>query len=415
MKNVIIVFALSLVANIVFSQKAHFVESIKASYPENGQFNFYPNENSSKIGHFVLTENDKFLAKSKMPLRMIFEDTEGKQTETKGKYDIEKLALFFDIPEDLKNEEMYKLSFFFNKTEWHTIYFRTSKYDSFFEKIKAINFEFDSVKCVSAATIDEPFEDAEVAAMNSEENKFITLKLEGNWRDPLHPIYTDGFYNFLDYPDKKSFNANGIVDSIVQVAKEIHAKRKKLEQELEEVKDDRWKRTQKRNEIQMLRRSSKHNLNTGKEDVLVNGYKIPKRPELNSQIEFSQKAKVGRVSVKDFNKKKVFKVKPAKLKILVPDICALKPVFDLCQSYIPIREKEIEGQLQELMAYFEAKGVDESILSRENFERKISARKSENVENLSKAKSIISEFKYSFTRELPNFDQTTSHLSVPIN
>jgi len=415
MKKLSILFFFCFVTNIIIGQQAHFIESIKSSYPEDGQFNFYPNENSTKIGHFVLTENDKILARSILPLRIIFEDTKGVKTETKAKYDVEKTALFFDIPEELKNEEVYKLSFIYNKTEWHTIHFRTSKYDSFFEKIKAINFQFDSIKCISTATIDEPFESDEIAAMNSDENEFITLKLEESWEDPLLPIYTNGFYNFLNYPHKKSFNANSMVDSIVANAEEIHAKRKELEQELEKVKEDRWKRSQKRRELQNLGKQSSPTLNMGKEDMVVNGYKIPKKPEFTNQIEFFQKGKVGRVSAKDFNKKKVFKVKPTNLKITVPGICDIKPVFDLCQSYIPKREKEVEDQLRELVTTFEKKGVDENILSKENFESKISTRRSKNVEKLRKAKPIISEFKYSFSRKLPNFDQMTSSLSIPLN
>ena len=186
--------------NIPYTENENFSPDwIAASYPMDGQYNFYFKEWKRGIGYFLFNRlPHQLLSKEDHTLMVRWTDNEGSMILSEAVLESFENRIDFAIPSSLlKKERLYRLELlsmkqingkpvilatgaqsdadYFSKnfpeldasqlaTEQvlHTIYFRTSKWDSFFEKAKTINFEMDEASFTGVATLDEPLDNWEL-------------------------------------------------------------------------------------------------------------------------------------------------------------------------------------------------------------------------------------------------------------
>jgi len=109
---------------------------IYTSYPMPGQFNFYPKEYSKAYLQFHYDVN-KIPQINTEDIQLIYYKYpyQEKAFETTGNIDSDNKTIWFDIPDKMENEMAYRIDVISNSTRIHVINFRTSKYNSFIEKI----------------------------------------------------------------------------------------------------------------------------------------------------------------------------------------------------------------------------------------------------------------------------------------
>jgi len=124
-----------IVVEDIFGQKLSN-SIIYTSYPMLGQFNFYPKEYSKAYLQFHYDVN-KIPQINTEDIQFIFykHTYQDKAFETTGDIDSDNRTIWFDIPDVMENETAYRIDVVSNATIIHTINFRTSKYNSFIEKI----------------------------------------------------------------------------------------------------------------------------------------------------------------------------------------------------------------------------------------------------------------------------------------
>ncbi|HFA48775.1 MAG TPA: hypothetical protein ENJ95_07145 [Bacteroidetes bacterium] len=175
-------------------------EWVAASYPADGQYNFYLKEWIPGVGYFLFNRMPEvFFSPSKDYKTMVrWTDGQGNTILSEPKIELADNRLDFAIPTELlKKETLYKLDIvqlrtvggklfplaegaasdedYFRKhfpeldpspiaaeKVLHSIYFRTSKWDSFFAKAKEFQFEMDGATFSGDATLDEPLDDWEL-------------------------------------------------------------------------------------------------------------------------------------------------------------------------------------------------------------------------------------------------------------
>jgi Fibronectin type III domain len=143
-------------------------ENIESSYPINGMFNYYRKEDNSNKGFIKLKQeqNELFdeMPQDRSPVVQFF--SEGKLiTAVPFNYNSGKIT--FDMPNDkLSPDKVYKMDFIFapgfdgEPQILLTQYFRVSKYESLFDKLKDVQISANNG--INLSEIDEPFDKLEL-------------------------------------------------------------------------------------------------------------------------------------------------------------------------------------------------------------------------------------------------------------
>ncbi len=175
-------------------------EWVAASYPADGEYNFYVKEWIRGTGYFFFNRMPKSLFQPPRGYKLMVRWTDALGTSIYAEPQLNSFEsrLDFAIPDKLlKKEMLYKLDIVLIRTAnekvnivadgaqsdesffrqnfpdmnvepikpeqvMHSIYFRTSKWDSFFEKTKAMEFVMDATTFIGKAVLDEPWSSTEL-------------------------------------------------------------------------------------------------------------------------------------------------------------------------------------------------------------------------------------------------------------
>ena len=200
--------------------------NISSSYPENRQYFFLKNESNKGFIYFKLNEDDNFPANTSNKYYARFFDG-STSIDKELQYDKSLKRLSFDIPQELANEKIYRLSIIgkssSNEKEMYKIHFRTSKYNNAVEKLNAIAISGVSQRYISppirelilSLSSEEGFDISEIKASNYDHSSFLNdgflqfdLDTANEWIRKLKMQYYD-HYNInnlnIKWREKSSF------------------------------------------------------------------------------------------------------------------------------------------------------------------------------------------------------------------